>query len=109
MEPRDVWAAWVVCGSLILSGCSQAVMMAQESEQAGLVTYLYKSDRGGPMGSPYRRDAIQAMDRKCPGGYRVVREGPARSLGRGSMPDGMYGAADEDAVGLRWGIQFTCR
>lgn len=56
MEPRDVWAAWVVCGCLILSGCSQAVMMAQESEQAGLVTYLYKSDRGGPMGSPYRRE-----------------------------------------------------
>lgn len=96
--------ALCLCGS----GCSQAVLMAQESERAGLVTYLYKSDRGGPMGSPYRRDAVQAMDAKCPGGYRVVREGPARSLGSGLMRDGFDGAEPASA-GWRWGIQFACR
>lgn len=39
---RLVW-----CGALFLTaGCSQAVLMEQESAQGGVVTYSYKQDRG---------------------------------------------------------------
>ncbi len=43
----------MLCGAVFLTaGCSQAVLMEQESAQGGVVTYSYKQDRGGPMSPP---------------------------------------------------------
>jgi len=42
------------------------------------VTYLFKEDRGGPMGSPYRRDALKLIEEKCPSGYIVLKDGKYR-------------------------------
>ncbi len=95
----------VVVSGLLVAGCSQAVLMAEESERAGVVTYLYKEDRGGPMGSPYRREAMRAIERKCPSGYRVVRDGAVQGYGSLSSVEGMEG----ESSGRRWGIQFVCK
>ena len=87
------------------SGCSDAVKMVQETESGGVVTYLYKEDRGGPMGSPHRRQALQAIEKKCPRGYFVVRDGEVQGT---PVMSGLEGQHDED-TGRRWGIQFRCK
>ncbi|MFO0773917.1 MAG: hypothetical protein U0172_04535 [Nitrospiraceae bacterium] len=104
MVLRSLAKVAVICG-LVSFGCSQAALLEQEHARDGVATYLYKEERGGPMGSPYRRDALQLIERKCPAGHRVVREGPVRSYGAGSSTEGM----ESDGVSPRWGIGFECR
>ena len=98
---RPVW----LCALLLLSGCSDAVQMTHETEQGGVVTYLYKEERGGPMGSPHRKAALKRIDEKCPSGYFVIRDGEVKGT---PMISSMEGQTDEDS-GRRWGIQFRCK
>ena len=91
---------------LVISiGCSQAVLLTHETEQGGIVTYLFKEDRGGPMGSPYRRDALKLVEGKCPSGYIVLNDGEVQGY---SSMSGMEGAEGE-VSGRRWGIEFRCK
>ena len=89
---------------LVLAGCSDAVQMMHETEHGGVVTYLYKEDRGGPMGSLHRKAALKRIDDKCPAGYVVIRDGEVKGTPMISAQEGQ----DEDA-GRRWGIQFRCK
>jgi hypothetical protein len=77
----------------------------EETEQGGVVTYLFKEDRGGPMGSPHRKTALKLIDTKCPSGYSVVRDGEMRGYGSMSSVEGQEG----EMTGRRWGIQFRCK
>jgi hypothetical protein len=86
-------------------GCSQAVLMTHETEQGGVVTYLFKEDRGGPMGAPHRREALKVMEKKCPSGYTVLKEGEVQGYGSMSSVEG----AEGEVTGRRWGIQFRCK
>lgn len=88
-----------------LTGCSDAVQMIQETPSGGIATYLYKDDRGGPMGSPHRREALQAIDRKCPGGHTVIRDGEVKGYSSISSVEGREG----EVTNQRWGIQFKCK
>jgi hypothetical protein len=104
--PVKPWTKVIWLAVLVISlGCSQAVLMTHETEQGGVVNYLFKEDRGGPMGSPHRRDALKLIEEKCPSGYTVLKDGEV--LGYSSM-SGMEGAEGE-ASGRRWGIQFRCK
>ena len=89
---------------VLLAGCSDAVHMTHETEQGGVVTYLFKEDRGGPMGSPHRKAALKLIDEKCPSGYTVVRDGEVRG-GTMSAVEGQEG----EITNRRWGIQFRCK
>lgn len=97
---RLIW----VFAPVLLSGCSDAVKMAHETEQGGVVTYLFKEDRGGPMGSPHRKAALKLIEEKCPSGYTVVRDGEVQG-GTMSTVEGQEG----EITGRRWGIQFRCK
>ena len=97
---RAVWCFALV----LLGGCSDAVHMTRETEQGGVVTYLFKEDRGGPMGSPHRKAALKLIDEKCPSGYTVVRDGEVRG-GSMSSVEGQEG----EMTNRRWGIQFRCK
>jgi hypothetical protein len=90
---------------MFMSGCSDAVQMTHETEQGGVVTYLFKEDRGGPMGSPHRKAALKLIDDKCPSGYTIVRDGEMRGYGSMSSVEGQEG----EITGRRWGIQFRCK
>jgi hypothetical protein len=90
---------------VLLTGCSDAVQMTRETETGGVVTYLYKEERGGPMGSPHRKEALKVIDKKCPAGYIVMRDGEVRGT---PMISSQEGQSDEDS-GRRWGIQFKCK
>lgn len=90
---------------LTCAACSDAVQLVGETETGGVVTYLYKEDRGGPMGSPHRKEALQVIDKKCPSGYTVVRDGEVRGYSGMSSTDGHEG----EVTGQRWGIRFRCK
>jgi len=91
---------------LVISvGCSQAVLLTHETEQGGVVTYLFKEDRGGPMGSPYRRDALKLIEGKCPSGYIVLNDGEVQGYSSMSTVEG----AEGEVSGRRWGIEFRCK
>ena len=98
---KVIWLAVLA----VTVGCSQAVLMTHETEQGGVVTYLFKEDQGGPMQSPYRSDALKRMDGKCPSGYIVLEEGEVQ--GYSSMST--VGGAEGEVSGRRWGIQVRCK
>lgn len=93
--------------AFLTAGCSQAVLMEQESAQGGVVTYSYKQDRGGPMGSPYRKQALDLMQAKCAGGSRLLREGEVRGYTSAGM--GTIEGTEDEERGRRWGIRFECK
>lgn len=86
-------------------GCSDAVTMVRETETSGVVSYLFKEERGGPMGSPHRKGALKVMEKKCPSGYAVLKEGEVQGYGSMSSVEGQEG----EATGRRWGMQFICK
>ncbi|HJT20122.1 MAG TPA: hypothetical protein VJ746_06605 [Nitrospira sp.] len=104
LSKSALWGIWGI--SLLLSGgCSDAVQLTRETESGGVVTYLYKEDRGGPMGSPHRKKALQMIDAKCPAGYFVIRDGEVTGT---PVISGLEGQ-DSEGTGRRWGIQFRCK
>src|ERR1044071_6921513 len=78
----------------LLAGCSDAVQLTHETETRGIVTYLYKEDRGGPMGSRHRKEALEVIDKQCPAGYFVMRDGEVKGT---PMISGQEGQTGEDA------------
>ena len=94
---------YLVIGALLV-GCSDAVQLTHETETGGIVTYLYKEERGGSMGSRHRKEALQVIEKKCPAGYVVIRDGEVRGTPMISAQEG----TDEES-GRRWGIQFRCK
>ena len=101
-----LWTKVIGLAVIVISvGCSQAVLLTHETEQGGVVTYLFKEDLGGPMGSPYRKDALTRIDEKCPSGYLVLEEGEVQ--GYSSMST--VGGAEGEVSGRRWGIKFRCK
>ncbi len=97
-----LWLAIV----LLCAGCSDAAKLVKETETGGVVTYLYKEDRGGPVTSPHRVKALDLIRQKCGAGYVIVREGEAQ--GPRSVSGTIEGTEDE-VRNRRWGLQFRCR
>ncbi len=102
---KAVHAAVVVALVCISAGCSDAVTLVKETATSGVVSYLFKEARGGPMGSPHRKDALKVMEKKCPSGYVVLKEGEVPGYGSLSSVEGEEG----EATGRRWGMQFICK
>ena len=109
MDVRDPVKRWTKVVGVVLFvtsvGCSNAVMLSQETEQGGIVTYLFKEDRGGPMGSPHRMDALKRIEGKCPSGYTILKDGEVQGYSSMSSVEG----AEGEITGRRWGIQFRCK
>ncbi len=102
---KAINAALVVVLLAVSAGCSDAVTMVRETETSGVVNYLFKEARGGPMGSPHRKEAVKVMEKKCPSGYVVLKEGEVPGYGSMSSVEGQEG----EATGRRWGMQFICK
>jgi hypothetical protein len=89
-----------------LTACSEGATLVRESPQGGVVTYLYREDRGGPMFSRYRPDALEIMSRKCPSGYSISQEAEAKGS---STVEGTREGTEDDRRARRWGLQFRCK
>ena len=98
--------AFILCWSMAAASCSDAVQMVRETPSGGVISYSYKEDRGGHLMSPYRRQADALMMRKCPAGYRIIREGEARGY---SSVSGIREGTEDEGIGRKWGIQFECK
>jgi hypothetical protein len=94
----------LMAGLMGLMGCAAGAQLVHETESGGVVTYLYKEERGGPAASRYRKDALELMKHKCPQGYTVTKEGETRGLSGVSSVEGA-----EDQVSRRWAFQFRCK
>lgn len=95
-----------LAGLLVCTGCADTAKLVQETETGGIVTYLYKADRGGPVMSPHRAEALELIKKKCGSGYVIVREGEAQ--GYRSIAGNVEGTEDE-VRNRRWGLQFRCK
>lgn len=106
--PANRWKP-VLCSAalMIVAGCSEAVMMSQESDHGGVVSYAFKGERGGPMGSQYRKSALDLIQAKCGAGSRIVREGEIKGYTSAGM--GIIGGTEDEDRGRRWGVQFECK
>lgn len=102
----DGWAAIGLAGLLVCGGCADAAQLVQETAHGGVVTYLYKEERGGPTLSPYRARALEIIKKKCGPGYLIVREGEARGPRNVS---GVREGTEDEIKNRRWGLQFRCQ
>ena len=105
-DPVKRWAKVIGLALFVTSvGCSNAVLLINETEQGGVMTYLFKEDGGGPMGSPHRIDALKRIEGKCPSGYTILKDGEVQGYSSMSSVEG----AEGEITGRRWGIQFRCK
>ncbi|HNL89264.1 MAG: hypothetical protein JSR64_08870 [Nitrospira sp.] len=85
------------------SACGGGVTLVRDTPTGGLVTYPFQHEVD-ILTSTERRDAMELINRKCPDGSRVQKEGEMPKVSR---------AADRAWRGQMggerlWGIQFTC-
>ena len=100
------WRAMGLAVLLACGGCADGAKLIQQSAGGGVVTYPYKGDRGGPMFSGFRKDALVIMADKCPSGYTILREGETRGY---SMLSGTTEGTGDFTTHRRWGLQFRCK
>ncbi|OGW66052.1 MAG: hypothetical protein A3H49_10415 [Nitrospirae bacterium RIFCSPLOWO2_02_FULL_62_14] len=92
-----------VLAGLLLAGCSEGVKFIQETDTGGVVVYPYKGNNS--LVSTFRGDALDLMQKKCPKGYTVLREGQTTGLRR--IQDNVGGS---EMIELkRWAIKFACK
>lgn len=98
----DVSAALVLVWAC--SACGAGVTLVRDTPAGGLVTYPFQNEVD-VLTSSERRDAMEAINRKCPAGFKVQKEGELPKVSR---------AADrawrgQMGGGRLWGIQFACQ
>lgn len=93
----------VLLVGLGLAGCAEGVKFIQETETGGVVVYPYKGDNA--LVSTFRHDALEMMEKKCPRGYTMLKEGQTTGLRR--IQDNVGGS---EMIELkRWAIKFQCK
>ena len=89
---------------LVGAGCSEGAKLVQESDSGGVVTYPFKGENSY-LFSRFRTEALEMIEKRCKGAYRIVREGEA--IGRSRVVDTPGGS---EVIGeRRWGLQFRCK
>jgi hypothetical protein len=88
---------------LVCGGCAEGAKLLQETDTGGVVVYPYQTGRG-PLLSSFRAEALQLIEKRCRGPYRIVREGEAKARNR--ITDSVAGP--EVHTERRWGMEFQC-
>lgn len=99
-----------LCGLLLLFGCASSATLLTESDHGGTVVYSYFDDQD-VLSSASRRDALRLLDAKCPGGYRVSREGQIPQISRAvdQTWKGQVSGNGQVSREKQWAIQFICK
>lgn len=103
---KRCWRVLALAVFLACGGCAEGATLVQETAAGGVVTYPYKEDRGGPMFSGFRKEALEIVANKCPPGYTILREGETRGY---SMVSGTTEGTGDFTTHRRWGLQFRCK
>jgi len=98
-------------GGLGLSACLPEARFVQESPSGGVVAYSIENE-GGILASVGRNEAIGLIEKKCPNGYRLIREGEIPRLNkkidqlwRGQMTTTTVNQVEQPV----WGLEFNCK
>ncbi|MCS6319132.1 MAG: hypothetical protein H8K05_15420 [Nitrospira sp.] len=91
--------------ALTASGCGEGAILVKEVDNGGVVVYPYRAEQGNLLSS-FRKEAVQLMEEKCPGGWTSVREGETKGRLRQASP---IAGANDIVEERRWGIQFQCK
>jgi hypothetical protein len=96
---------WAVAALAI--GCGgEGVKLAQNLENGGVVVYPFKTEQGHML-SAFRADAVRIIEKRCPRGYTITREGETK--GRSRLTGPIQAGGEEVLRERRWGIQFECK
>lgn len=89
---------------IVLAGCASQARLVNETATGGAIVYpfLYEQD---VLSSSSRRDALQLLAKKCPSGYRIVREGETARINQ-AIDKAWNGQISSEKL---WTIQFTCK
>ncbi len=99
------WSSLVLTVAVAgILGCADTIQLVPSGDKGGVVTYPVKGSSGA-ITSPYRREALLAIDQYCRGPYDLLREGETRSR----THEAHTGVGAEMTVQRRWGIQFRCQ
>ena len=101
----------VVCGLFtMLTGCGSSAKLVNESDTGGTVIYPYMTE-ADVLASPTRQDALRLLETKCPGGYRISREGQVARISP-AVDRTWKGQISSDGQVSRekqWAIVFSCK
>lgn len=104
------WISLIALGAG-LSACMQEASFVRESPSGGIIGFPYTKEIE-TLSSLGRNEALTLMDRKCPAGYRIVKEGVLPRVNekvdqkwRGTV-NTVYDGGVEERL---WGIQFSCK
>jgi hypothetical protein len=92
------------CLALFLMSCSDGAKLLQSTDNGGVVVYPFKGDNH--LTSSFRRDAFRVIEKQCPAGYSIVKEGETKGRTRVASP---VAGAEEAVRERRWGIEFRCK
>lgn len=94
-----------------LSACMQEASFVRETPSGGVIGFPYTKEIE-TVSSLGRNEALTLMERKCPTGYRIVKEGVLPRINekvdqkwRGTV-NAVYDGGVEERL---WGIQFSCK
>ena len=95
---------------LVAPGCASSAKLVSESQRGGTVAYPYFEEED-VLSSSSRRDALHLLEEKCPGGYRVTREGqiPRISQAVDQTWKGQVSGNGQVSREKQWAIQFICK
>ena len=96
-------AALIVALGVVTGGCGGGVEVIRESQDSGVVRYLYKGN-DGHLYTSKRTEAFDKIREFCRGPYQVLKEG--QTQGRQRVIEGVGGA--EVVTEDWWGIRFQC-
>lgn len=85
------------------AGCANEAMLVRETPEGGLVSYAYQTE-GQVLASSGRREAFRLIDKRCPNGSRIIREGEISKVSK-AADRAWRGQMGMDRV---WGVQFAC-
>lgn len=92
-----LWLVWAC------SACGGDVTLVRDTSTGGLVTYTFQND-ADVLTSSQRRDAMELINRKCPTGSHIQKEGEIPKVSR-AADRAWRGQMGGDRL---WGIQFIC-
>lgn len=92
------------------AGCASSASLVNETATGGTVIYTYIEEQE-VLSSSGRKDALRIFEDKCPGGYRISREGQIAQVDKAVDRAWMGQLSRNGQVSLekRWAIQFVCK
>lgn len=100
----------LVVFSFFLASCTPNARIVNESSTGGTVLYSYIEEYD-VLTSPGRKDALRLLDKKCPTGYRIAREGEVPRISKAVDRAWMGQVSSNGQVSREkdWAIQFVCK